>query len=338
MSYPSAAFSVTLDGKDVTNKIYSRLVSLSLTESREDQADQLNITIDDSDGRVAIPSKGVKIDLLLGWKNVGMVDKGTFIVDEVEYCGAPDTLVLRARSAAMKTPLRIRKERSWHQQPIAAIVNQIAKENGLKPRIGDFPNLTVDHIDQTNESDLNFIKRLGKRFDAVATIKKDSLLFLPNSHAVNSKGESLPTVTLYRKDGDRHRYHSADRDAYSGVCAYWHEPEKAKRTSAVAGSKSNAKRLRETYANEADAKAAAQAEWQRIQRGEATFEYTLALGRADLMPMTTVFFPAFKKPISDTEWQIIKCTHNVAPGGFTTQIELETKGQFLDEVDTETTE
>ncbi len=325
MSYPSAAFSVTLDGKDVTSKIYSRLVSLTLTESREDSADQLDITIDDSDGKVAIPRRGVKIDLKLGWKHTGMVDKGTFLVDEVEHSGTPDTIILRARSAAMMTALRTRKERSFHQQTISAIVSQIARENGLVARIGDFGGVTVDHIDQTNESDLNFLKRLGKRHDAVATIKKDTLLFLPIGNARTSLGHAMPTITLSRKDGDKHRYHIADRDAYTGVTAYWQDPDKAKRTTALAGTKSNAKRLRNTYANAADAKTAAVAEWQRIQRGGATFEYILALGRADLAPMTSVSFPDFKDPIGDIEWQIAKCTHSVTTTGFTTQIEMEMK-------------
>ena len=48
----------------------------------------------------------------------------------------------------------------------------------------------------------------------------------------------------------------------------------------LAGTQENAKQLRPTYATEDGALAAARAEWQRIQRGLAEFELTLALGRA----------------------------------------------------------
>jgi phage protein D len=109
MSYPKPVFSVTLDGRDITSKIYPRLVSLTLTEERENAVDQLDITIDDSDGRVAIPRTGAKLTLRLGWAATGMVDKGTFIVDEVEHEGAPDTIILRARSAEMGKPVRVKK-------------------------------------------------------------------------------------------------------------------------------------------------------------------------------------------------------------------------------------
>ncbi|EHN66030.1 MULTISPECIES: hypothetical protein [Comamonas] len=50
------------------------------------------------------------------------------------------------------------------------------------------------------------------------------------------------------------------------------------RSSVVAGISGRAKTLRQTYANEADALAAARAEWLRIQRGIYSFDITLAYG------------------------------------------------------------
>ena len=55
-----------LDGNDITDKTSPRLASLTLTESREGKVDQLDFTVDDSDGLVAIPRKGIKITLQLG--------------------------------------------------------------------------------------------------------------------------------------------------------------------------------------------------------------------------------------------------------------------------------
>ncbi|MFZ6732480.1 contractile injection system protein, VgrG/Pvc8 family [Undibacterium sp. Ji42W] len=326
MSHNKPAFAITLDGQDITSKIYPRLVSLTLTEARENAVDELNITIDDSDGRVAIPRKGVKITLQLGWQNTGMVDKGSFVVDEVEHEGAPDMLVLRARSAEMAKPVRTRKDRSFDQKTVADIVGQIAKDNGLAPKVSQsLQGKVIDHIDQTNESDINFLNRLGKRFDAVATVKKDALLFLPIDEGANSKGESLPTITLERRDGDKHRYHTASRDAYSGVRAQWHDPNDAKEKSELIGEDDNPKRLRHTYPNQEAAEQAAQAEMNRVKRGKATLQFTLALGRPDITPMMGVRIPSLKPPIGDTDWIIVKTTHNLSTQGFTTGLEMETR-------------
>ena len=61
-------------------------------------------------------------------------------------------------------------------------------------------------------------------------------------------------------DGDQHRYHSADRNAYSGVRAYWHDKNGAEKKSVLVGTEENEKRLKDTYGSEADALAAARME------------------------------------------------------------------------------
>ena len=62
-------------------------MNLTLSESRGEEADKLDITLDDSDGRLPMPGKGSKIALKLGWAGHGLVDKGTYEVDEVEHQG-----------------------------------------------------------------------------------------------------------------------------------------------------------------------------------------------------------------------------------------------------------
>lgn len=143
-------------------------------------------------------------------------------------------------------------------------------------------------------------------------------------------------MTIRRGDGDQHRWHSADRDAYTGVRASWYDPRAAKQKEVqvdapdsgkkgeiLAGIGDAVKKLKDVFASEADATAAAKAEQGRIERGKATFELTLAEGRPDLMPQATVTVAGFKPEIDSSEWRIVKCTHSVSDGGYTTRIELE---------------
>lgn len=112
---------------------------------------------------------------------------------------------------------------------------------------------------------------------------------------------------------------------YSGVRGYWHDKAGAVRKSILVGQSGNAKRLREAYANEADARDQAQAEWNRIQRGAAKFSYTLALGRADLYPEQKLRMLGFKPETDSTDWLIEKLVHRViGSSGFTTLLDLET--------------
>lgn len=320
--YPRPAYRVQLGSRDITPTIEPRLISLQLCEARGGEADQLDLVLDDSDGRLEIPSKGVELQLWIGFEGA-LVDKGTFVVDETEHAGAPDTLSIRARSANMRAELRTRAERSWHGTTLGAIVTTLAKKHKLSARVDPrLAAVAVAHEDQT-ESDMAFLQRLAKKHDAVCTVKKDRLLWLPIQGTRTSSGAALPTITLTRAAGDQHRWHTADRDAYSGVRAYWHDPKRAKRRSVLVGKSGNAKRLKESHTSEADARAAAQAEWKRVQRGAATLELTLALGQADLAPQTPVTVQGFKQQIDGGQWLVVKVTHTLGDQGFTSRVEME---------------
>lgn len=319
------SYRLSLDGRDITANVEARLVRLQLEEARGDTADQLDLTLSDHDGLLQIPAKGVTIALALGWQGQPLVDKGTFVVDEAEHNGAPDQITIRARSAELGQSLRSRRDQGWHETTLGEILGAIAKRNRLNLRIdAAMAAKAMAHIDQTNESDLNFLTRLSKRFDAVATVKKSKLLFLPINGTKTSSGQRLPTITITRQSGDSHRYAQCDRDAYTGVQAYWHDGKKANRTGVVVGTKVHLKTLKETYANAAEARQAAQAEWQRIQRGMATMSITMALGDPLLVPQSPVRVQGFKEQIDGTSWLVAKSTHTMEDGGFATNVEMET--------------
>lgn len=317
-------YQMTVDGKDITPMVDARLISLDLTEGRGDEADQLTITLDDSDGKLAIPPQGAKITLLLGWVGQALVDKGEFEVDEIEHGGTPDQLTITARPVEMRGRIRLRDSGSWAGATLGKVVGDIAARNGLQPKVApDLASRALGHIDQTNESDLHFISRVARQHDATATVKKGRLIVLPIGTSTTADGQALPQLTIARRDGDSHRWHSAERNGYTGAQASWYDQRAAKRKEVTAGDAANAKRLKDVYATEADATAAVNAERGRIERGKATFEITLATGRPELMPQATVTVNGFKPQIDSARWRIVKCTHSVGDGGYTTRIELE---------------
>lgn len=331
MNYPAPAFRITLDERDITGKIAPRLVSLNLTECRGEESDQLDLVLDDTDGQLAIPPRGARISLQIGWADTGLVDKGNFTVDEVEHSGAPDTITLRARTASLIDTFRQQQERSFHDTTLGAVIELIAFQHDLRAGIADpLRSVKIKHIDQTRESNAAFLRRMGKKYDAVATVKNDTLLFIPASASQTVSGKQLPTIKIIRSLGDSHRFHSAERDSYSGVRAFWHDAKRAHRRSVIAGVPGNSKRLHTIFANETDARTAAAAEWQRIQRGVCTFEMSLALGNPALIPQSPVVASGFKQQIDETDWLAVKITHNISSNGFTTQIEAETKTELED--------
>ncbi|MDV7831876.1 phage late control D family protein [Pseudomonas aeruginosa] len=326
--YPVPVFRLTVDGNDIAQLISPRLIALDLTDNRGLEVDQLSVTLSDHDGLLAIPPRGAVLHLWLGWSDSGLVDKGTYTVDETEHSGAPDVLSIRARSADLRKGLKVKRERSWSSpKTLGDVLTDIALGNNLKPVLAPaLAGLPILQLDQANESDANLLTRLGEDFDAVATVKAGCLLCLPAGGGKTASGLALPHINLTRQDGDQHRYLQADRDSYDGVRAYYYDINSAKKQEAIAGGGENLKNLRHTYSDQQSALRAARSEWRRLQRGSATLSYNLARGRADLIPELTYTLQGIKADIDEIIWYGGNIQHRLsADEGFVTSLELESK-------------
>ncbi|GAA0741458.1 MULTISPECIES: contractile injection system protein, VgrG/Pvc8 family [Sphingomonas] len=308
---PTADFRITLDGKDLSPRIRPRLISLRLTEKRGGDADQLDLVLDDSDGRLALPPEGAVLTVALGWKAgdgvaIGLVDKGRFTVDTVEHSGPPDTVSIRASAADFAGSLTTRREQSWHDTTLGAIVQAIAGRHRLQPRCAPaLASIAVHAKAQERESDIALLRRLGREHDAVATIKAGCLIFAPIGAGITATGKPLPGVTIRRRDGDRHSYRVEKREAAGKVVAEWHDRKGAKKQQVTAGSSDGAERkLSRVYASEAEAKRAAAAEARRAGRAPRSLDLTLAFGRADLAPEQPATAQGFKADIDAQRWLI----------------------------------
>ena len=323
--YPTPVFRLTVEGNDIAQRISPRLISLELTDNRGLEADQLSITLSDHDGLLAIPPKGAILQLWLGWSDSGLVDKGSYILDETEHSGAPDILSLRARSADLRKSLKTKRERSWSNTTLGQVLGDTASGNELSVKVaGALGGLSILQLDQANESDANLVSRLGEEFDAVVSVKAGCLLCLPAGGGQSASGLALPHITLTRADGDQHRYLQADRDSYDGVRAYFYDINSAKKQEAIAGGGENLKDLRHTYSDQQSALRAARAEFNRLLRGSATLNYKLARARPDLIPELTYTLVGVKDEVGAIIWYGGNVQHSLsADGGYTMSLELE---------------
>jgi phage protein D len=124
--------------------------------------------------------------------------------------------------------------------------------------------------------------------------------------------------------GSRPRLTFVDRGEDAGVEASWHDQDAGERKMVkVGGGKGKPKRLRRVYHSEASARAAAKGESSRTKRTAAAFDFSLALGRADLLPDTPVTLQGFKKEADALRWIAAEVTHTVDKSGYRTGVKLE---------------
>lgn len=278
---------VQVDGADASPTLRPRLVSITLTDNRGFEADSLEIELDDTDSLLALPPRGARIDLQLGWFGEPLEPKGSYTVDELEHNGPPDRLTLRARSADLRAGLSMKRECSYRDITCGDVVRTIAERNALTPVVGaDLATLAIEHTDQANESDIALLTRMARDLDAIATVKSGRLLFIRAGAATTASGEPLPRVVIQRSSGDSHRFAVADRVGFTGVVAHYHDVRAADRShvfvsddapyipGAGSGPVGGVKTLSHTYVSKKNAQRAAREEWQKIQRQGNRQEYT----------------------------------------------------------------
>lgn len=329
MNPNKAAIRLTLeDGTDLADKVNPRFLELSLSEKREEKADELEITLHNHDGQLAPIREGKILILALGWESgadvpVGLVEKGRFKVDEVERGGPPDKVRIRARSADLTGDFRKRRDQMWKDITLGEIVRRIAARNALTASVHpDLAAIAVQAIAQSGKSDMAFIASLGRRYDAVATTKNATLIFMPVGSATTAAGKSIPSLSLIRRDGWTWSFTSAKRGDYDGAEAQWHDQD-AGRAKTVKTGGDNRKRLKKTYASEADAKKAAESEAQRHKRGARTFSYDLALGDPAITVNRKMTLTGWDSEIDGISWLVAEATHRLSDRGLLTTVKLE---------------
>nr|DAN55829.1 MAG TPA: tail protein [Caudoviricetes sp.]DAX46809.1 MAG TPA: tail protein [Bacteriophage sp.] len=356
------AAELTIDGKRFGTQAMSRIISISLTDKRGFEADELTIELDDHDGTIAIPKTGSKITLKLGYKETGLVEKGEYLVSEFTASGSPDRLSITARAADLAEALAEQVEKSWHKQTLYQIIEAIAKKHKYAYIISkDYQNTKIEHIDQTNESDASFMSRLAEQYDAIATIKNGKLLFIPAGESQTASGQPILPTTITRASGDSHSFTYSSSNSYQAVRAYYTDkktgqkkevivnkdnayPNKktTQQTKSVKGKTFKAKKkendnqkvntegqkiktLRHLYATESGAWSGARGAFKKIQRGVAEFSITLAVGRPDLYPETPAVVQGFKPEIDAEAWLITEVSHKIDSGGYTASIQFEAR-------------
>lgn len=320
---------ITADHQPLNEHIVNRIISIEVKDKRANEADELTLVLDDSDAVLELPKRGVKLNCLLGFLGDDLFDKGDFIVDETEWSGPPDIITVKASSANFKGKLKVAKSKSFHRKKFGEIANEIAANHELSlVMTEELQQIDLQHIDQTNESDLNLLARLAKQNGAEMAVKKDRLLIFNAGSAKTASGQDLDTIFLTRHDGNDFKYSEQDRESdYTGVTAGYQNTGKAKREIAHAGEQGKVRRLKGTYADQAAAQRAANAKMSEIKRQKSKFSMRLAIGMPEISTESPVVLRGFKKEIDGMSWIVSEATHTFDKNsGLVSVVELESGG------------
>lgn len=309
-------FRIEANSQDVTAAILDRFISLRLTDEAGMQSDMVEITLADHNPLVPIvmPETGAELRVFLGY-GLAVQDMGLYVVDEVELAGWPGSMTIRGKAAPYdtskggKSDLQTQKSRSWPKgTKLGDLVAKIAKEHGMEPAVSkSLQGIVLPHFDQTEESDISFLLRVGKRYDAITKPAGGKIVMAKAGESKNASGEDLPPVAVVASDCSRFTMTMAKRESPGTVIAYHHNKRTAKRIEVKLGKGEPTRRLRHWYPDEEAAKAAAQAELDKRARGEHKLQLTMP-GDPSLAAESRLTAAGFRDGVNG-EWLVTRVTH-----------------------------
>lgn len=177
-----------------------RLISWEHIDAAGFESDQLTLTID-LEGLEGLPSLGGKIGLMVGYRETEMVDKGQFKVTRLKPTLFPFRLTLVATAAPFskddETGFKQRRTASHGPTTLGGLFRELVLRHGFSPRVAPEVSLIkIDHVDQSNETDMGFLTRLAKKYNVIAKPYDDVYVLARPGQTKSLSGKILPNVTL----------------------------------------------------------------------------------------------------------------------------------------------
>ncbi|WP_276951013.1 phage late control D family protein [Helicobacter rodentium] len=144
------------------------------------------------------------------------------------------------------------------------IVERIAKEHGLSA-ICDYGEIKIAYTGQHDMSDLAFLKKFAKDFDAVFNVKDNQIIFLRKG---NEGKSTIPKASISLSECSSYRIKYSNKTLYGSCKAVWHDiKENAIKEVVVGSGEGEQIKLEQSFKNAAEAKEKAKAKLERANSG-----------------------------------------------------------------------
>ena len=329
MQAPVTYVHISYEGIDITRNIAHFLLSFTFTDNAGGKADDISLSLQDKAGtwlRDWLPSKGDVINAAIvqdSKDRTQLLPCGFFTIDQIDYSEAPATFTIKCVSASVRKNMVQRKHsRSWENVTLREIIADMAAKNGLALFIDAEAENHIARVDQTEQSDLEFLKEICSDYGLNVKIQEGRLVI----YDAAKYEEKPPALTITR--GDKNilsaRFSSKSAKVYKKARVKYHDPVKDEVYEAeeVDDDEEGSEReleICERVESQADAQRVAAQRLKNANRKEITGSITL-LGDTNLAAGQTVLLAGYG--MFSGKHFINKATHTVGSSGYTVSLEL----------------
>jgi phage protein D len=306
------------------------LLSITVQDNEAKQSDSCELELDLRE-YIPSPGKGSKLQVWLGYATA-LNYMGSFAIDSWTKKGPPKIMTVSAKAAGMTTDIKAPKSRSYHEKSIDDIVQQIAGKHGLKAVVnGELGSLKPGHLDQSSESDLNFLTRLAGRVGGNFKLANETIIFNKAGSGQLPSGGAAPTFLFTPIGMTDWECTGATRGDYGSVEAAFHNVKKGEREWVKGGGEGKGPkfRSRKLFKTKEEAEANAKATKSALARGSKNFGANFP-GRTEIFAGAGATMMDFD-PDCDGSYTIKSATHRLNSSGLSTRIQCEQSGDGSDD-------
>lgn len=328
---------IAFDGTDVTKDIKPYLLNLIYTDDADDLADDLKIEVQDRDGvwlekwltEAVEAAAGGRLSISAAikpehWKKDGKLKTGKFELDSVDASGPPAKVTISSASLAFSSDMRqTKKSKVWKNYNLSGIASEIAANGGLSCEYKSGTNPHYDRVEQTRQSDIEFLRKLCQ--EAGISIKvTDGKLVLYDQAEYEAKATVLTIEKGARGGYIKYKLHSGSADTQYAKCRVrYMNPNTGTCIEGTAedGSVSGDQCL------EVTAKVGSVGEAQTLAKKYLRLHNKLAKTAAFTLPGDVGLVAGVTVRLKgwggwDGKYIVTRATHTVGSGGYTTEIRI----------------
>lgn len=316
-------------GSSVINKY---LQTWQLTDLSGEGTDQISLKVAAPD-MDSLPPEGAKLGFDLGIADSDPIQwfaRGSFKITRITPQLFPHIFTIVATAAPFQiddeTEFKLRRSQTY-SGTIGSIFREVVARHSLSPKIDpELDSITIEHIDQTDETDMSFLTRLARKYDAVAKPVESFYVMARRGRVKSLSGKTITPITIELPTKNQPTERSftnaklsrPSRKSFKGVKAAWWNDGTGTEDVEEVGIKPF-KKLTQTYQSASQAAQAAQDELRKLERTGDQLDLDLPANPsfyAEGVIKISTQFPAYMQG----EWSIDKAVLSGSKSGARAQL------------------
>lgn len=266
-------YKIEREGVNITEEIAKSFLRLTYHDESEATSDRVNIQLG---GKQKHWKYADEVVISLGYEGEELFKLGTFTVFSSERMDKSGLEVV-CTGVDFGSSFKVKRSTSYANVSISKIIKEIADRNGLK-YYSDFDDVVFEYLAQSDESDMQFLRRLAGDYDAMYNVKGGTIIFVKRM-LNGSRNKLFMSVAFDASEVWGLRVKRKSRPIYKSCSAVWIDLKTNNTETVIAGNGDPVYSLTENFQSTTQAKLRTQAMLQRLQRNTVEGSF-MAIGRA----------------------------------------------------------